>query len=647
MKLIHGLPATLFGTIATVALIQPYAVALSPEQVDTLARQVTVQIDGQNPGSGVMVAREGQTYYVLTAAHVVPSPDEYDVITPDGQKYPIDFKQVKRLPGVDLALVPFTSAKNYQIVTIGSSSQVTVDNLAYVSGFPASRSGDAKATYRFAPGRILAQASRSLANGYAFAYMNDTFAGMSGGPILDQEGKLIGIHGASKTMYTETQGINATSGLKVGLNLGIPIDTFLRIVPQVATNLKLPTASTLNSSPALTSEDLFIQGADLIIVGNDRLALNVFDQSIRLRPNYTGAFLQRGNLRFTLGDLQGAIADFTEVIRLNPKEAAAFNNRGVLRIRLGDQSAAMADFTEAIRLAPQNAENYLNRGYLRANSGDRQSAIADFTEAIRLRFGYAAAYLNRGLARANLGDKPGAITDYNEAIRLDPKYSAAFNNRGLVHDDLGDKQSAMADFNEAIRLDSKNAVAFHNRGNTRADLGDKQGAIIDYAEAIRLDPKYASAYLARGNIRTELRDLQGALADYTEVIRLEPKNAKAYYNRGVIRTNLGDQQGAIADYNEAIRLNPKDAKAYTNRGATRLQLRDVQGAIADFTETIRLDPRDAMAVYNRGAIRLQVGDKPGAITDLQQAAILAQQQSNQQIYQAVLQLLNSLGVGIR
>jgi tetratricopeptide (TPR) repeat protein/S1-C subfamily serine protease len=521
MKLIPVLSATLLGTVATIALVQPYAVALSPEQVDTLARQVTVQILGQNPGSGVIVAREGQTYYVLTAAHVVPSADEYDVITPDGQKHPIDYKLVRKLPGVDLALVPFTSPKNYQVVTIGSSSQVKAGTLAYISGFPASREVGGKNDYRFTPGRIDAHASRSLANGYALAYFNDTFTGMSGGPIFDQEGKLIGIHGASKTAYTATLGIAPGMSQKIGLNLGIPIDTFLRLAPQVATNLKLPTASSpLVLSETLTADDLFIQALDLGIVSNDKAAILVLERAIRLRPNYTAAFFLRGASRLELNDLQGAIADFNEAIRLDPKFVGALNSRGLTRLDLNDRQGAIADFNEAIRLNPR----------------------------------FVMAFSNRGMTRSDMGDQKGAMADYNEAIRLDPKHAVAFYNRGTLRTVLGDWQGALADFDMAIQLYSGLAIAFYNRGRVRAELRDQQGALLDFTETIRLDPKFAGAYNNRGIIRRQKGDLQGAMADYNEAIRLDPKQAVVLYNRGNVRTVLGDRQGAIIDLQQAATL---------------------------------------------------------------------------------------------
>jgi S1-C subfamily serine protease len=61
-------------------------------EVDRIAEQITVRIDSRNNGngSGVIVAKKGNTYYVLTASHVVKNPDRYQIVTSDGQQYPID-----------------------------------------------------------------------------------------------------------------------------------------------------------------------------------------------------------------------------------------------------------------------------------------------------------------------------------------------------------------------------------------------------------------------------------------------------------------------------------------------------------------------------------------------------------------------------
>jgi tetratricopeptide (TPR) repeat protein len=479
MNRYSGLVATLFATTFTLMVIQPYALAQSFQQVETIARQVTVQIDGQAPGSGVIVARQGQTYFVLTAAHVVASADEYDVIAPDGKKYPIDYKQVKKFPGVDLALVPFTSPQSYRVVEIGSSIRVKESTPAYIAGFPARES---QTRYQFSPGEVLAQAARPLASSYALAYLNDTFAGMSGGPILNQQGQLIGIHGASKTQFVDNQGLNPETGSKAGLNLGIPIDTFLRLIPQILPTLKFPAVPSRNIATQTSTANLFIQAVEQIIADNNNGAMTTLEQVLRLQPNYAAAYYVRAWLK----DSKGALTDLDQAIRLNPNSALAYNDRGIIRTDLQNYTGALTDFDQAIRLNPNYTFAYSNRGVIRADLRDYRGAIADLDQAIRLNPNSALAYNNRAATRADLQDYRGALADLNEAIRLNPNDARSHYNRGLIRARLQDYQGAMTDLDQAVRLNPNNALAYYNRGDTRAKLQDSRGAIADFQRAAEL-----------------------------------------------------------------------------------------------------------------------------------------------------------------
>jgi tetratricopeptide (TPR) repeat protein len=170
-----------------------------------------------------------------------------------------------------------------------------------------------------------------------------------------------------------------------------------------------------------------------------------YDEAIRLNPDYSEAFNNRGNDRRAQGDLAGASADYDEPIRLDPGNAAAFNNRGTARYDRGDLAGAIADYDEAIRLDPGDATALYNRGNVRRVDGDLAGAIADF-EAVRRDPGYADAVNNRGTAWYDQGDLAGAIADFDAAIRLDPGYAMALYNRGLVRQTQSDLAAAIADF---------------------------------------------------------------------------------------------------------------------------------------------------------------------------------------------------------
>ncbi|MBD2520655.1 trypsin-like peptidase domain-containing protein [Nostoc sp. FACHB-973] len=215
MRVAGGLAALLLGM--AIVIVQPAATALTPSEVAAIAQQITVRIDGKNTGSGVIIEREDNVYTVVTNWHVVQEIGNYTVQTPDRQRYTFNHNQVKQFRGVDLAIFQFTSNQNYRVAEKGNSDEVALATNISVAGYP-----EGTSDIRFLRGAISSLLTNPQ-NGYAFVYDIGGFPGMSGGAILDEQGKLVGIHGRAKTR-PET---NATTVL------GIPLKTYLSLASSV------------------------------------------------------------------------------------------------------------------------------------------------------------------------------------------------------------------------------------------------------------------------------------------------------------------------------------------------------------------------------------------------------------------------------
>ena len=380
----YTFPAVLIGV--SIALVQTQvAFALSSGQVAKISKQITVLIDISAPGSGVIVKRSGNTYTVLTAAHVVTSKNKAEIVTPDGKRYQLNYSTVKPLPGVDLATFQFTSSNNYPVAKIGNSDQSPEGTITYVAGFPkAKASSISSSIYNFTDGKITANASKPLKDGYALVYSNITLPGMSGGPVFNEKGELIGVHGRGDEADIETSKINPEIAyVKSGFNLGIPINTFLRLSAKSGVDVGMtPPLEKVGTAPK--ADDFFIQGVD----------------------------------KQRKGDNKGAILAYNKAIRLNPNLAEAYNNRGIVRDELGDKPGAIDDYNLAIQFNPNLAEAYYNRGNDYRKSGANQEAIQDYSQAIKINPNFTESYYNRGVARYALGDKQGAISDLQQAANL-------------------------------------------------------------------------------------------------------------------------------------------------------------------------------------------------------------------------------------
>lgn len=213
---------------AIVAIVPTWAVqALTYDQVDAVASQVTVVIaqglqkgdlEAQmewNPGSGVLVARSGTTYYALTALHVVRTRRVvYGIRTSDGEVHFIDDEADgtniipfgretddlgTAIEGLDLALVRFQSDRAYPVAVMGNSETLQFGDRVVVSGWPDPGDDTARRQRTSTDGQVAwVQPTPIRDGGYSVLYDNPTRRGMSGGPVLNAAGELIGIHGRGR-----------------------------------------------------------------------------------------------------------------------------------------------------------------------------------------------------------------------------------------------------------------------------------------------------------------------------------------------------------------------------------------------------------------------------------------------------------------
>jgi tetratricopeptide (TPR) repeat protein len=287
------------ATVAAIVISQSVAVyAKTGDEVYKIAVPVTVQINSDiGSQTGVIIAKDGNTYTVLTNHHLVCDSETFvnncntnrpDTITTyQRQAYTANFVQ------------PFPTNR----VTVNNNSKGRVANLNNPS--------TADDYY-----------ARGVAN---YAQGNYRAA-------IDDFTKVINLDPNNAKAYYN-RGV-VRDDLKDYQGAISDYDQAIKINPN--------DAEAYNNRGVVRDELKDYQGA-----------ISDYDQALKINPNDAIAYNNRGNARSNLKDYQGAISDYDKALKIDPNFAAAYNNRGSALYMVGDKRKARGDWETAAQLYRQ------------------------------------------------------------------------------------------------------------------------------------------------------------------------------------------------------------------------------------------------------------------------------------------------------
>ncbi len=158
-------------------------------------------------GSGVIVSADG---LVLTNHHVIENARRIEVRLPDGREFGV--RETKSDPRSDLAIIRLDTDETVPIADLGESRDLHVGDWVLAIGSPFTLDSSVSAGIISGTGRY-----RQLSATVSGQFIQTDAAinpGNSGGPLLDLDGRVIGINTA----------ISTRSGAFQGIGFAIPID---------------------------------------------------------------------------------------------------------------------------------------------------------------------------------------------------------------------------------------------------------------------------------------------------------------------------------------------------------------------------------------------------------------------------------------
>jgi len=168
-------------------------------------------------GSGFLYDNEG---HIVTNYHVVENAEELSVTLADGEVYPAEIVGVD--PSNDLAVVRIDADDLPEPIGLGESDDLRVGEFVVAIGNPFGLERTLTVGVISSLGRVI-QSPNGRFIGEAIQTDAAINPGNSGGPLLDLEGRVIGVNSQ----------IISPSRASAGIGFAVPVNTVKRVVPQL------------------------------------------------------------------------------------------------------------------------------------------------------------------------------------------------------------------------------------------------------------------------------------------------------------------------------------------------------------------------------------------------------------------------------
>jgi serine protease Do len=177
------------------------------------------EMEQRSLGSGVIVDSDG---FIVTNHHVVANADEIQVKLSDTRSFPAEL--VGSDPRTDVALIR-VRGKNLPLAQLGNSDDLGVGDWVLAIGNPFGLEETVTAGIVSAKERVIG------AGPFDNFIQTDASInpGNSGGPLIDVDGKVVGVNSA----------IYSRSGGSIGIGFAIPINLTMRVVDQLRSNRRV------------------------------------------------------------------------------------------------------------------------------------------------------------------------------------------------------------------------------------------------------------------------------------------------------------------------------------------------------------------------------------------------------------------------
>lgn len=264
-----------------------------------------------------------------------------------------------------------------------------------------------------------------ITTGAAEGYIKDAQTGE-----LISKAKITLVYAKSEAMkyelYSDKKGHFYKGGLTVGnYKITIEKDGYLpmsssirvRLGDTAKVEIKLKSFESLLPQSAKSSS----QGSKLLDAGKYEESIEKFTEAISEDQSNPTFYYFRGASLEKSGNIDKALEDYQKSIELKPDFILPVSRTGRIYAKKGDYEKAIEFYKKAVELGDRDTTTYYNYGVCLMNLGNSEEAKDIFERLLSLDENYSDAYYQLGIIYIGLGDAAKAKELLQKFIDLDPE----------------------------------------------------------------------------------------------------------------------------------------------------------------------------------------------------------------------------------
>jgi protein O-GlcNAc transferase len=383
-------------------------------------------------------------------------------------------------------------------------------------------------------------------------------------------------------------------------------------------------------SSAVAQEDpiaLFNQGQDAQEKGDNEAAIKLYDQALKLVPEFPEAEYQKATAYFSLKKLVEAEKSFRKAIELRPDWTLPMANLGALLVRKNSFAEADKILTQAISIDDSNSIAYIALAELRIKTKSTpailKALLVKISALTSKQRPTAAVWASRGSLERALDDSASAKISLRKALEIEP-----LNQSALA--DSVEISLAESDYTRAVddaKLLVANSPTSQNRyllARCYAESGKTDDAlrILEMLDSTDLDVvslKNAIATAASTDIFqleqllekspkdlpllsrlckvTRTTNAEKSMEYCRRALELEPTNVNHAVGFAGALVKAKQYENAIAVSKKILEISPENFTARANLAISLFQLKRYEEAKSDYRWLADAKPQISITYY--------------------------------------------------